>query len=288
MKLALRGALLTLLLAACSAASAQRNVFVPALPEGVDRSQALEVARQVLVTHGWAIIPGDATSIDAEKERAGLRIFVSDRALRFNDQSLRGRGVRQREQRDQGPPLAAVPQAELDALRADLIAAFAGELPLAGSKPMKVPSELLLGGIPANLESEKVMQTARSAFTARRWEVSADKDGAFTAHIRGNDAESELRVFLADGALRYTDRTTDRKGQKSKVPERWMNYVRTDLRNSLSLLAAREGQKPVARGGSPAESDPVERMKKLKAMLDGGLISQAEYDAKRAEILKGL
>ena len=123
---------------------------------------------------------------------------------------------------------------------------------------------------------------------ARRWEVSADKDGAFTAHIRGNDAESELRVFLADGALRYTDRTTDRKGQKSKVPERWMNYVRTDLRNSLSLLAAREGQKPVARGGSPAESDPVERMKKLKAMLDGGLISQAEYDAKRAEILKGL
>lgn len=288
MKLALRGAFFALLLAASSAASAQRSVFVPSLPEGVDRQQALDVARQVLVAHGWTIVPADASSIEAEKEHAGLRIFVSDRALRFSDQSLRGRGVRQREHRDEGPALSAVPQAELDGLRADLLAAFAGKLPLAGSKPMKVPSELLLGGIPAGIEPEKVMQTARNAFAARRWEISADRDGAFIAHIRGNDAESTLRVFLADGALRFTDRTTDRKGQKAKVPERWMNYVRADLRQSLSLLAAREGRKSVARAAPPGESDPVERMKKLKAMLDGGLITQAEYDAKRAEILKGL
>src|SRR6185436_7791275 len=221
MKLALRGAFFALLLAASSAAGAQRSVFVPSLPEGVDRQQALDVARQVLVAHGWTIIPADASAIEAEKEHAGLRIFVSDRALR-------GRGVRQREHRDEGPALSAVPQAELDGLRADLLAAFAGKLPLAGSKPMKVPSELLLGGIPAGIEPEKVMQTARNAFAARRWEISADRDGAFIAHIRGNDAESTLRVFLADGALRFTDRTTDRKGQKAKVPERWMNYVRAD------------------------------------------------------------
>ena len=31
--------------------------------------------------------------------------------------------------------------------------------------------------------------------------------------------------------------------------------------------------------------DPVERMKKLKEMLDAGLISPGEFEAKRAEII---
>jgi hypothetical protein len=31
--------------------------------------------------------------------------------------------------------------------------------------------------------------------------------------------------------------------------------------------------------------DPVARLKQLKAMLDADLISQAEYDTKKAEIL---
>src|SRR6185436_17110646 len=125
MKFALRAALFGLLLAASAAASAQRSVFVTSLPEGVDSRQALEVARQVLTANGWTIVPADNTSIGAEKQRSGLRVYVADRALRFSDQSLRSKGVRQREHRDEGPQLTAVPQAELDALRADLRAAFA-------------------------------------------------------------------------------------------------------------------------------------------------------------------
>jgi hypothetical protein len=35
---------------------------------------------------------------------------------------------------------------------------------------------------------------------------------------------------------------------------------------------------------TPVE-DPVERMKKLKEMLDTGLISPGEFEAKRAEII---
>ena len=31
--------------------------------------------------------------------------------------------------------------------------------------------------------------------------------------------------------------------------------------------------------------DPMEKLKKLKSMADAGLISAAEYDAKKAEIL---
>ena len=43
------------------------------------------------------------------------------------------------------------------------------------------------------------------------------------------------------------------------------------------------GSKPIGAQG-PAE-DPVETLGKLKKMLDAGLISQSEYDAKKAEIL---
>ena len=36
---------------------------------------------------------------------------------------------------------------------------------------------------------------------------------------------------------------------------------------------------------SDNEADPVERLKKLKEMLDAGLITQSEFDGKRAEII---
>ena len=36
---------------------------------------------------------------------------------------------------------------------------------------------------------------------------------------------------------------------------------------------------------SPSQEDPMEVLGKLKRMLDAGLIEQAEYDAKKAEIL---
>jgi len=38
-------------------------------------------------------------------------------------------------------------------------------------------------------------------------------------------------------------------------------------------------------GAAPAAADPVVALKQLKDMLDAGLISQAEYDSKKAEIL---
>ncbi|MBC7254558.1 MAG: SHOCT domain-containing protein, partial [Chloroflexi bacterium] len=47
---------------------------------------------------------------------------------------------------------------------------------------------------------------------------------------------------------------------------------------------------PSTRGGAAAgaPADPVAALKTLKDLLDNGLITQAEYDAKKAEILKRL
>ena len=38
----------------------------------------------------------------------------------------------------------------------------------------------------------------------------------------------------------------------------------------------------------PAGGDPVSRLEQLQSMLDKGLVTQAEYDAKRAEILAAM
>lgn len=287
MKWPLRAALFVVLLAMLAPANAQRGVLASPLPDDLDSKQILDVARQVLTRHGWTLVPQDAAAIEAEKDRSGLRIFLGDRALRFSDLSQRPRGVRQREQRDEGPQLSAVPQNEIDALRGDLAAAFAGNLPLAGGKPLKPTSQLLFNGFRRDAEAEKVMAAARSAFVGRRWEVRNDADGALIAHIHSVDVDSTLKVFLVDGALRFTDRSTDRKGGKASVPERWVNYVRADLRQAASRLAP-QGTKAPARGSASKQGDPAERLKKLKSLLDGGLITQAEYDAKRAEILKDL
>ena len=37
-----------------------------------------------------------------------------------------------------------------------------------------------------------------------------------------------------------------------------------------------------------SKDDPLEKLTKLKKMLDSGLIEQSEYDAKKAEILKSM
>jgi membrane protease subunit (stomatin/prohibitin family) len=47
--------------------------------------------------------------------------------------------------------------------------------------------------------------------------------------------------------------------------------------------SSQQGQ--AAGAAAPAAADPVALLKKLKEMLDAGLISQAEYDSKKTEIL---
>jgi len=284
----MRPTLFALLCAAVAQASAQSGVLVSPLPEDMGGAKAIEVARQVLAAHGWTLSPADRTSIEARKDNSGMRVFASDRALRFSDQSVRPRGTKQREHRDEGPQLTAVPQSEIEALRTDLVAAFEGRLPLAGAAPVKTPSKVLLGGIPAGADPQRVMQAAREAFVGRRWEVKDDVDGAIIADIHGAQESATLKVFVADGALRYTDRSVDRKGARAQVPERWLNNIRADLRQPIGQLAPREEKRPAARSTPADAGDPVERLRKLKAAFESGLITQAEYDAKRAEILKGL
>ncbi|HUQ26651.1 MAG TPA: SHOCT domain-containing protein [Burkholderiales bacterium] len=297
MKSPLRAVLFVLLVAAFVPAHAQRGVLVSPLPDGLDNKQVLDLAGQVLTRRGWTLVPQDSASLEAEKERTGLRLFLSDRALRFTDLSQRPRGVRQREQREEGSPLTALPQEELNALRTDLAAAFAGQKRAAGATSIaERPQGQVLMRVAPGSEAERVMDKVRVALSARAWKLLPDEEGAVVAQNRSGELEARIKIFLAGDQLRFIDQSTrsdsssrrSEKIEKAQVPERWMGYLRADLDKSLRDLTPRKERRPLAREGAAKDGDPAERLKKLKSLLDGGLITQAEYDAKRSEILNGL
>jgi hypothetical protein len=72
--------------------------------------------------------------------------------------------------------------------------------------------------------------------------------------------------------------------------EEWVREERRE-REMEEKRAAAGGivlQGPVPAGSqqsSPVQEDPVKKLTQLKAMLDGGLITEAEYEAKKADIL---
>jgi Short C-terminal domain len=301
MKFPIAATPILLLCLAFAEAKAQSNVLVAPLPQGLDSAQVLEIARQVLTARNWTVQPGgEEGSVEAENANSRIRVFVAGTALRYVDQSRRPRGIRGRNYRADGmPQLAAVSQEVIDELRADFTAALtdkpaalAGKPAALAGKPAAPPSQVLLGNIPPRLDPARVMDAVRGALAGRRWSMLPDEDSAVVARIRSGDTESTLKVFLADGALRFIDRTTFRNGaEKAQVPERWINYLRADLGQALAALPVRSAAdeaKATPREPARQPGNAAERLRTLKQLLDAGLISQEEYDKKRAETLREL
>jgi hypothetical protein len=131
--------------AAFAQAGAQSGVLVSSLPADYETPGHARGRRQ---GPRRARLDADAersdTTLDARKDNSRMRVFVRGRRCASADQSVRDRGQKQREHRREGPHLTAVPQAEIDALRADLESAFAGTLPLAGVVVPTIPGQVLL------------------------------------------------------------------------------------------------------------------------------------------------
>ena len=287
MKLPLRSALFALLGLAFAEAAAQTAVLVAPLPQGFATAQILYVTRQVLLGRKWTVLSEDERSLIAENDGSSLRIIVDSDAVRYVDRSRPPRGGGAAGRRNRREPreelLSAVPQAELDGLRADLAAAMAagpsaipGTAPIAG-KPAVPTGQVLVAKLP-NVDPVRAGDAVRLALASRGWKLLPEEDGAVVAHQRNGDADAKVKIFLADGALRFIDQSTRRDGaSKAQVPERWIGYLRADIEKALASL-------PAAKAADPVE----ERLRRLKSLLDSGTITPQEYDQKRAEILKGL
>ncbi len=62
----------------------------------------------------------------------------------------------------------------------------------------------------------------------------------------------------------------------------------TKLKDAFGKAVKRDGSGIASSSPAQTLNDPMERLKKLKQMLEEGLITQDEFDAKKAEILSGI
>lgn len=60
------------------------------------------------------------------------------------------------------------------------------------------------------------------------------------------------------------------------------------FKNALGKAVKRQGSGTASNSPTPTDDDPVGRLKKLKQMLEAGLITQDEFDAKKTEILSNI
>lgn len=291
----MKAAFLAVLMLAAPAAMGQGAVLVAPLPEGLDASRVLALTRHVLEARKWDVEPAsDGISLVADNDTSTLRITVDRDAVRYVDRVRRARpgGARQRN-RESNEPLAAVPQAEIDALRADLLAAFANPpAHLAGTrpptKPAPAPSRVLYGDLP-KADPARVLDKARLALVARGWKLVPAEEDVIVAQNTSGETDVSIRIFVADGALRYHDRSTRRGGGKGEVPERWLANLRRDLSKSLPELAASASRAEPSRAQPErAKADVAERLRRLQSLLDAGVITPDEYTKRRTEILKEL
>ena len=157
--------------------------------------------------------------------------------------------------------------------------------------PDRPPGQLLYGNLSPRLDAGVILETARNAFIVRNWQIMADTSEGFDAQFSSRDIEAKLHVFVIGSELRYLDDSTIHNGaQRAMAPGKWMATLRRDLRSAFASVNVRAESQPAAGVARPqaAARDPVQRLRELKSLLDSGLITQAEYEAKRAQILKDL
>lgn len=92
-----------------------------------------------------------------------------------------------------------------------------------------------------------------------------------------NETEQQLTLLHDSNSI-----TTDQFNTK------FYNALVTFFEQNQLASAADENTKKASSSATGSSSDPTERLKKLKSLLDQGLITQTDYDTQRAVIIKSL
>jgi Short C-terminal domain len=141
--------------------------------------------------------------------------------------------------------------------------------------------------VPSDLTSDNVLSIVRQAFIGRQWTVAAGDAQSVTATLKHDSYHATMTVTLIGDALLYKESVTRRivvsgpgggtVRRVAKTPQRWLAFLRSDIARSISLAPRRTS--------GPADNS-ADRIRALKRLLDDELITPAEYDRKKAEILQ--
>jgi putative oligomerization/nucleic acid binding protein len=88
-----------------------------------------------------------------------------------------------------------------------------------------------------------------------------------------------LRAAMVGGTAYYAGKHTERNQEHEE-------YQDAQLADAQQPAAA-PPPPPQSIAAAPAPVDPVTALTQLKALLDGGVLTQAEFDAQKRRILEG-
>jgi hypothetical protein len=116
-----------------------------------------------------------------------------------------------------------------------------------------------------------------------------------TCHLKENIWGSEFTIQTVDGAVNKIDFLPKAQARKLYTMAQEQEEIQKEVRRQRDLEEKRAGagrlvvSGPMGQSQTGAEQqkqdDPVAVLQKLKTLLDNHLISQEEYDAKKAEVL---
>ncbi|MBV4356452.1 PH domain-containing protein [Pinibacter aurantiacus] len=117
-----------------------------------------------------------------------------------------------------------------------------------------------------------------------------------SCHLKENIWGSEFTIQTIDGAVNKIDFLPKAQARKLYTMAQEQEEIQKEVRRQRDLEEKRASagrlvvSGPTAQSQTNAESqkqqdDPVAVLQKLKTLLDNKLISQEEYDAKKAEVL---
>lgn len=174
---------------------------------------------------------------------------------------------------------------------------------LLGSIPSRSDEDstlTLFSPYPRSLDRATVSQLLSDAFIGRRWTVVSADEKRVIGQIDHRGINAILEMSIEQGRVVYLCRCTkvtkpavggsldrNRKRQVKYEPRGWIDNLRTDFERLLVTTGAPSGAATTAGGGN--DKAPIaDRLSTLDDLLSKGLITQEEYDGKRAEILSDL
>lgn len=150
--------------------------------------------------------------------------------------------------------------------------------------------------IPEDVTVSDAMLITSKAAVRRKWSVSESGENQLQLKLKHRDYTAVLDLSFSKGKISYSDSTTylDRWAASravhdgappvepvpKPVPAKWLANLKKDIRKGLA-----DAPRSSSASGRSSEDDVVTKLEKLKKLRDKKLITEAEYEAKKAEIL---
>lgn len=163
--------------------------------------------------------------------------------------------------------------------------------------PMFVSAEeqAFVENIPSQVSPRAAISAAEAALAKRQWFVTSRDERSVAGELKHGKHDCEIVISIEgrslnfDGACLSLKRAKGASARQKKelgaIPSRWVAYLRQDTETNLVMQSQRE---PECDASKPVKKSVADRLRGLKALKKEGLLTDAEYQKKRAELVEQL